>query len=171
MATSIHVNGTATLKTGTGAASALELLGHSLDGVDLDFQDIREFVYSDAGGGPGNVPIDVQEFGETCVISADLIVYDEAVLTKIRKRPGQGTEGLLSAPGRLMGANSDFVRLLVESPTESVPWNFLYTYLRRKPVKLSTKRSIWRVQWQAIPYIGTASAATGTTLFNRTTSG
>jgi hypothetical protein len=165
----IHVNGTTAIRTGTGGSGALELLGHSLDGVDLDFEDMREFVYSDAGGGPNMLPIDVQEFGEVCTVSADLIVYDEAVFTKIRKRPGAAAEGQLSAPGRLMGVNGDLYRLLIESPIEVLPWNFPTTFLQRKPIKLSTKRSIWRLRWFAFAYIGNASAAAGAVLYNRVT--
>jgi hypothetical protein len=170
VAVTLHVNGVATVSVGTGGSGALELLGHSLDGVGLEFQDMREPVYSDAGGGENMLPIDYQEFGEVATIVGDMVIYDEAVLTKIRKRPGATAEGLLSAPGRVMGPNGDFYRLLVTSPTEALPWNFPTSFLMRKPIRLSTKRSIWRLQWFAFAYIGPANSALGAVLYNRATS-
>src|SRR5438552_812714 len=99
MATAFHYNGNCEVKTGTGTAGALELLGHTINGVDRDPQIIEYPVYTDAGGGEGGVPATFQRIGQIDVVSADVIVYDETVLAKIRRHPELPTEGTMGLAG------------------------------------------------------------------------
>jgi hypothetical protein len=42
-------------------------------------------------------------------------------------------------------------------------------HLLAAPVRLSTRVSVYRLQWEAIPYVGAANAMAGVTLYNRVT--
>jgi hypothetical protein len=180
MATEILVNGVAELKCGTGTGGALELLGHSVDGVTRDPQIIEEPIFSDAGGGPGGVPVAHQRFGEIHIISADMLVIDKSVLGKIRKGGvalvGSVTEGVMTKAGTVLdnsqvggSGKGGYYRLLILSPDGGEPWNYLYARLVRMPVRLSTRPSIYRLQWECIPYVGTGDTMAGVVLFNNVT--
>lgn len=177
MATAFHVNGTAEIKTGTGSAGALELLGHTINGVEIDVTPVVRPIYTDAAGGDDGIPATERKAGEIAVIHADLIVYDEAVLLKVRKGTETTTEGVMLGAGTILdnvavGSTGvhGYYRLLILSPDDSLPWNFLTARLLRKPVRISTKENVWRLAWQAIPYVGTANTEAAVVLYNRTTS-
>lgn len=166
-----HVSGECLLRTGTGGSNALEDLGYTVDGVDLEFHRHTSDVKADTGGGEEGVPVDVQEMGKEAFIRAQLVSYDEAVLAKIRKDADETTEGGLATIGRLLGANGHLFRLLLTSPSEAVPWNFPTVYLHDSAsVKLGTKRTIWNLTFRAIAYIGIGTSK-DVVLYNRTTSG
>ncbi len=182
MATAFHVNGVAEIKVGTGSTAALELLGHTVDGVDIDPQIIQYPIFTDAGGGPGGIPASLQDVGEIHTISADVVVYDVAVLAKVRKGfsalTNTVTEGVMQKVGRVLDTTAvgssgvgGLGRLLILSPDDSEPRNYLYARLVAKPRKLSTKVTIYRLRWEAIPYIGTGNTMASVVLFNTTTSG
>lgn len=182
MATAFHVNGVAEIKVGTGSAGALELLGHSVDGVEIDPQIIQFPIFTDSGGGPGGIPAAHQEVGEIHVISADVIVYDVAVMVKVRKGfsalVNTITEGVMQKVGRVLDTTvvggsgiGGYGRLTILSPDDSEPRNYLYSRLIRKPRRLSTKVTVYRLQWEAIPYIGTANTMAAVVLHNTTTTG
>lgn len=181
MATAFHVNGVSEVKVNTGTAGALETLGHSVEGWDVDPEIIQIPVYDDAGGGPGGIPSTYSHIGEIHRIRGNLIVYDEAVLAKVRKH-GQlmATEGLMIAAGKLIdaqvqggggGSVGGLIRVLLTSPDESVPWNYLTARLLGKGKRLSTHPLIYRLAWEAIPFKAAANTLAGVTLYNRTTSG
>lgn len=182
MSTAFHVNGVAEIKVGTGSADALELLGHTVDGVEIDPQIIRNPIYTDAGGGPDGIPASYIDVGEIHIIRADVIVYDVAVMAKVRK--GRSalvntiTEGVMQKAGRVMDATAvggsgvgGFGRLLILSPDDSEPRNYLYSHLRRKPRRLRTAPTVYRLEWEALPFIGTADTLAAIVLFNTTTTG
>jgi hypothetical protein len=180
MATDFHINGVAEVKVGTGTAGALELLGHTVDGVTRDPQILEEPIFTDATGGPGGIPAAHQRIGEIHVVSADLIVYDKAVMAKVRKGGvalvGGLTEGVMSKAGVVLdntavggSGKGGYYRLLILSPDDSEPWNYLYARLARMPVRLSTRPSIYRLQWECIPYVGTGDTMAGVVLFSNVT--
>jgi hypothetical protein len=181
MATGYHVNGVAEARVGTGSAGATELLGHSVDGFDIDPEIIQIPVYDDAGGGPGGVPSTFSHIGEIHRITGNLIVYDEAVLAKVRKQSQlMATEGLMIAAGKLLdamvqggggGTVGGLFRLLILSPDEAVPWNYITARLLGKGTKLCTHPLVYRLAFEAIPFKGSANTLAGVTLYNRTTSG
>lgn len=177
MATAFHVNGTAETKTGTGSSGTLELLGHSIMGVDIDVQPVVRPIYTDAAGGEDGIPAAERKVGEIAVISGEFIVYDEAVLAKVRKGTETTTEGVMLGAGSILDTTAvggsgvkGYYRLLILSPDDGLPWNFLAARLLRKPVRLSTKENVWRLAWQAIPYVGTGNTMAAVVLYNRTTS-
>lgn len=181
MATAFHVNGVAEIKVGTGNSGALELLGHSIDGVDIDPQIVKRPIYTDAGGGEGGIPAAHQNVGEIHIVSADVIVYDVAVMAKVRKGMPNlvagGTEGVMQKAGVILDSTAvggsgvgGYYRLLILSPDDSEPRNYLYAHLMKKPRRVSTKNTVYRLQWECIPYIGTANTMASVVLFNTTTS-
>jgi hypothetical protein len=180
MATGYHVNGTAELQVATGTGAALELLGHTVNGVHIDPQIIQLPVFTDAGGGEQGVPATFHELGEIHVITADVIVYSEAILAKVRKGASalvNGiTEGVMQKAGRILDATpvggtgvGGLYRLLITSPDDATPRNYLYARLTRAPVRRSTLAMVWGLQWVAIPYVGTGTTMAGVVLFNQTT--
>jgi hypothetical protein len=177
MPKTFHVNGVAELSTGTGSAGALELLGHTVNGVEIEPQILKRPIYTDAGGGDDGVPVTHRKVGEIHVVSADVIVYDEAVMAKVRRGTENTTEGVMVGAGTILdnvvvggtGAHG-YYRLLISSPDDGVPWNYLTAHLMRAPRRLSTKETVYRLQWEAIPYVGTGTTMAGVVLFNRVTS-
>lgn len=166
MALAIVVNGEAQVKVGTGGSGALEVLGVSVDGVTIKPRLFNDPVYTDTFG--PKVAFDYQYFLEDAIITCDLVFYDQAVLEKLLARKTGGTAGVLASAGRLMGASGDFVRLLITSPIAGLPYNFLKAFfLDDQEVKLGTKRNIWRVTFQALPYTGAAGDTNGTVVWNR----
>jgi hypothetical protein len=179
METAFHVNGTAEAKVGLGASGALQLLGHSINGVDIDLRPIKFPVYTDAAGGDGGVPATYQKIGQIALVRGEFVVYDEAVMSNVRAGPevfAAETEGTMIYAGTIMdtvppggSGNHGFYRLLILSPGD-VPWNFVSAHLLGSPVRLSTRVSVWRLQWEAIHFTGTANSTLGSVLYNRVTS-
>jgi hypothetical protein len=165
----IHVNGEALFRSGTGASSALESLGVTVDGADIEIRDHTEPVFTDTAG--PDMPFDEQQFGETAIIKGQMIFYDDVVLAKHRGRPANvlaAAEGTIGNMGALWGAGGLYFRLLVLSPTDSVPWNFLTArLLDAAPSKHGTRRTLWDLTWFAIPFKGAAGLTAGTVLYNR----
>jgi hypothetical protein len=95
MSTAFHVNGVAEVKVGLGASGALALLGHSINGVDINNRQVKLPVYTDAAGGDGGIPATYQKIGVIATVSTDIIVYDEAVMSAVRAGPETTTEGLM----------------------------------------------------------------------------
>lgn len=180
MPTAFHVNGVAELKVNTGSAGALETLGHSVDGVDVEPRVMHRPIHDDAGGGSDGVPATYQNIGEMHIITADVVVYDEAVLLKIRRQSMLlATEGTMIGAGKIMdpmvqggsgGTVGGLFRLLVLSPDEALPHNWPTVRLLGKGKRLSTKTLIYRLAFEAIPYKGAANTLAGTILYNRTAS-
>jgi hypothetical protein len=166
LAKSIHVSGEALLRTGTGAANALEDLGVSVDGVDIAITDHTDPIYTDTFG--PDVPFDEQQFLADAVVSAQLVFYDELVLAKLRGRANAG-DGQLGSAGQLWGAGGKYFRLLIASPTD-IPYNFLHARLQNAfSQKVGTRKTIWQVQFYCSPYTGSAGGTSGTVLYNQVT--
>lgn len=169
MAAAVHVSGEALIKTGTGSASALETLGVSVDGVDIDIEDHVDPIFTDTFG--PKVPFEEQSFLQSARINIRLVFYDEAILLKLRPQLVSGTEGTMSQAGSLFGASGKYFRLLILSPLDTLPWNFLYARCDRgKKVKIGTVKNVWDLNFFAIPYTGTVTSSSGAVLYNRTTS-
>jgi hypothetical protein len=181
MATAFHVNGIAEIKVGTGTSGALETLGHTINGVYIDPQLLEEPIYTDAGGGPGGVPATHVTQGEIHIVTAELIVYDVAVLAKIRKgmekTVNSVTEGTMQKAGQILDSTAvggsgvgGWFRLLILSPDDSEPRNYLTARLTRKPRRMSTRNTIYELQFKCVPLYVTANSLASVVLFNTTTS-
>jgi len=123
MALVVNVHGAALVRVGTGAANALEDLGYSVNGVDIEETVLTADVPGDQNGGDEGPPIDIQYFGQIDIVRLELSRYDAAVLAKIDCRLLGGTTGSTSAPGTLIFGASRHYRLLVHPTTG--PRNYL----------------------------------------------
>ena len=106
-------------------------------------------------------------------IECQLVFYDDTVLSTIRSRPAgalANAEGTVGNAGTLWGGGGLYFRLLVLSPTDALPYNFLKARLRGSyPQKIGTRRTLWNLEFLALPYSGASGATANTVLYNRTT--
>lgn len=169
MATAIHVNGVCVVQTGTGADEALETLGVTVDGADVEIIDQTYPVHVDTYGGTAGVPFDEQTMLQMARIRVDLVHYDETVLAKLRPCLPNGVDGTMPAAGALFGVGGSYRRLLLTSPIAGLPWNFLKARVDgSRQVRLGTKHNIWRMSFLALPYSGSTVTSSGVVLYNRT---
>lgn len=169
MARVIHLNGEAAVKSGTGASNTLEDWGVSVNGVTMTFHPMTEKIFTDTFG--PYVQFDDQQFLETATIDIDFVFYDQAVWEHCIVRTMAGAAlGTMPAAGTLLGATGNYFRLLIMSPSDGLPHNFLSSkIIDGMVVPVGTRRTIPKVSLEAIPYTGSAGSSAGAVLFNRTT--
>jgi hypothetical protein len=169
MARAIHVNGECAVRTGTGAANALEDLGVTVDGADIDVMDHTVPIHTDTNGGPQGPPFDELYLPQDAEVTMQLVFFDEAVLAKIRFRV-QGTDGLMGPAGKLWGGASNYFRLLLTSPIDTTPHNFPSARLTKSfSAKLGNRQTIWNLTFYCLAYTGSAGSTAGNTLYNTST--
>lgn len=110
------------------------------------------------------IPVDVQWMLAEVQVSMDLIHVDKSVLA-VCQQLSMGfptTFGLVGRAGQFLGNNlprfapgNNYIGLNLTSPVLGLPWRFWYTYLTGQPVSwnLGTERSVYRVNWRAIPFV------------------
>lgn len=142
MAATINVAGASPVYVDTGSAHALELLGYTADGCEIDFPGYFLDVPVDDHGGESGDPADVQYMGDTARIQLNLTKWDEAVADKIRPRLYGGSVGVVGTRGSLMIGGALTYRLLINSPTR--PYNFPVVIFRdAHRINKGTKYSTW----------------------------
>lgn len=161
MAVAIQVAGPVLIRTGTGSANALEDLGYSAEGVEIE-ENVRYLdVPGDQNGGSEGIPIDVQYLGQSDLIRFDLTKYDAAVMAKLTPRLKGGTAGSIGTVGTLWQASSSYFRVLLTAT------NFTRNYIGCLPLEphslnAGTKFSRQRLSFICYPISGV--------LWNTTTS-
>lgn len=153
MAEQVQVAGLVTIKVDTGSAHALETLGFSVNGVDLEENIFTLDVQGDEHGGDAGPPIDVQYLGQVDIVRMELSKYDKAVLDKIRARlwnsgfttPAAGQ--VLSADiGALFFAGSKFFRLVLDAANGGFDRDYVKVIFREPiTVNRGVKHSIARL--------------------------
>lgn len=128
MALEIKVDGPALIKVGTGASGALEQLGYTENGTDVEFRGYHGDVPGDEHGGDQGPPIDVQYFGEIVIVRLTFTKFDVAIANKVSARVRGATFGTPATPGTLMFDSDNCFRLLIQ-PTRD-PLNFLRAFSR-----------------------------------------
>jgi hypothetical protein len=171
MAESHHVFGEAAIEVGLGSASALQVLGFSVDGVDIEIHRPVVPIYDDRAG--PQTPTDEQQFPAYAYVAAQLIWWDDTIRANVFTRADNGTtEGVNAGAGVLFGAGSKYYRLLINvptvSPTNEQPWNWPNARLEGKPTrtKVGSKAYIWTMRWFCVGWFSTTSAS-GSVLYNR----
>lgn len=144
MAHEIIVDGVALIKialaTSATAYSALETLGYTQAGVEVDERPFMYDVHTDENGGDVGPPSDVQVMGEVHMIRMLFTKYDDAVLNKIRAIVAGNAPGQPPTPGTLMFQDTKFFRLLIHSTLR--PRNYLRVFFREpKTLNKGTKHS------------------------------
>lgn len=131
MAISVVVPGPALVRTGTGTSSALEDLGYSINGVEIDEEPLVIPVPGDQNGGDQGIPIDEQYLGEVHFIRMELTKLDAAVVAKIGAKVLGGTTGEIATIGSLYAAGSLMYRVLLSGTTVT------RNYLACRPTRIS----------------------------------
>ena len=122
MAIAVNVAGLTPIYVGTGVSGALEFLGYTRDGANHVGEAAFLNVPGDEHGGQEGTPIEVQYLGEVGRVRLELTKYDKAVFAKVRARCLEATDGTPYTAGTLMLANSKFMRLLANAPSD--PHNY-----------------------------------------------
>jgi hypothetical protein len=175
MAVTLHVNGAAVIFTGTGASSALEELGVSVDGVTIKETLVKEPVMIDTYY---KTPYDFQYSLSEVLVTCDLVAWDDSVLNKVLGRlvgTSPLTPGTFGSAGSLIVAGGYTTRLLIKStPTSQgvtgseACHNFPLVFLDdAAEAKLGTERTIWKLQFRAMPSQN-LTATNGVVLWNTT---
>src|SRR6185436_21084756 len=113
MATAVQVPGPCEVQLDTGTSHALESLGWSINGVEIQ-EDVKHLdVPGDQNGGDEGIPIDVQYLGEMHIVRMEMSKWDSAVADKGLAKTYGGTAGTMSTPGTLMSTVP--YRLLLKS--------------------------------------------------------
>lgn len=117
MTVSVHVPGSALIKTGTGSSAALESLGYTVDGVDIQEKEFVIDVKSDRYGGSQGPSIDVQLLGLGAELRMELVEIDLEVFVKLQSRlptkSGGQTMGVVPTPGCLTFGDGGLFRTLI----------------------------------------------------------
>lgn len=169
-----HVNGEASIWTGTGSSNALEELGISVDGVTFKETLLKEPVMVDTYF---KHPFDYQYSLTEVVITCDLVIWDATVLAKLKSRLIGVTQGTYGAAGSLIVAGGYTTRLLIMSTPASTGitgvepcWNFPKVFLDDAyEAKFGTERTIYKLVFRAMP-AQQLSTTNGVLLWNTTCS-
>ena len=150
------INGVALVYVGTGTLGALELLGYTEAGVDMDVKENKREIMTDLFG--DMTPQDFQDMGMVARLVCPMITLDRTVLAKIIGKGDRTTVGLLNTPGIALGATGYTFRVAIGSPFDS-PWSFGRCVTLSESVRLATKANPLRMEFFAFP----AASYTATT--------
>src|SRR3990167_597153 len=189
MARDVFVNGEAmiSVKGYSGSAiGSLTQLGLAQNGISIRLNFKHRDINVDSWG--PEVPVDVQCFLADATVQMQLVHVDRTVLDVVLGHSmgiaaTSGVVGQLPHAGQRMGQGSisspptarfgnNYIGLNISSPIAGKPWRFFYTYLTGTPFEqpIGTERSIFTLNWRAIPYTndpwGGGSAQTGTSAGN-----
>ena len=111
------------LKIGTGSSDALEELGYSIDGFNLEERVFKEDIHSDENGGTAGPPVDIMIHGQIDVITFDAVRIDPIVAAKVQFVKGTSAGVVPSSCVLLFGDSKSYRVLLIGT-------NFTRNYLR-----------------------------------------
>lgn len=129
----VRVAGLSEIKIDTGAASALEGLGYTRNGVEIRKESFQEEEKGDENGGDPGPAIEILDLGETAVVRLELNKVDYTVLAKVQRLKG-GTAGQPAAAGSLIFSGSKFYRLVIANAND--PWNWPCAVLAQEPQEI-----------------------------------
>lgn len=161
------INGTAFCYVGTGNASAMELLGYTEQGVDMDITENKTEIMTDLFG--DKTPQDLQDMGMVGRMVMPMIAYDRAVMAKVISRGDRTTYGSLNTPGLPMGTNGYKIPVYISAPLDGgTVWYFYSCVLKAEGQRLATKANPLRLEIFAWPYKAyTATTGKDAPLFAR----
>lgn len=163
--------GAALVYVGTGVAGALELLGYTEAGVDMEIAENKEELMTDLMG--SKTPQDFQDMGMMGRIVTPLIAVDTAVLDKIIGRGDSAGTGEVNTPGLVLGIGGYAFPVAIQQAAFSVanysrPWYFYTCINRSNGTRLATKANPFRLELVAWPYRSyTATTGKNAPLFAR----
>lgn len=177
------MNGAAFVYVGTGSALALELLGYTEAGVNMDIKENKAEIMTDLMG--SMTPQDFQDMGMIANLETPLIALDSYVLSKVMGRGdhtaqssptlGGGT-GLTNTPGLVLGAGGFAFPVVIASPynpgTANIfagnAWRFETCLCMNSDWRLATKANPFKLQLLAWPLkLFTATSGKDALLWSR----
>jgi len=167
MAKAVQVPGVCEILTGTGSAGALESMGYSINGVDVEEDEFLIDVPGDENGGDEGPPIDIQSLGQVHTLRFDLSKYDADVVAKLLPSVRGGTAGTQPTMGSLLFAGSLGFRVVLKCVNATNnSRNYLNCVFRDSPKghNLGTKWKKWSFMCKAYA----ATAGTGGVIWNGT---
>lgn len=174
---SYHVAGPMTLEV--YISGAYVKVGECRDGADIILRPFTHDVKHDGAGGPEGDAAEVIFLNYAAEIRCQLVPYSGTYVNTIRgfsMANSGGTNGVMVAPGTLMGASSNFtsVRLQANATYEvDGGWQFGYCQVvRAGDMKVSPVESIVDLGFRALNYIPatsyqSAGSIVGNTLYTR----
>lgn len=147
MAIEVHVPGATLVKVGTGSGTppALEDVGYTVNGVDIDEQGYYIDVHGDEHGGDAGPPIDVQWVGQVHILRMVLSKFDKAIVDKIRPglRGKVAGEVLAADIGSLILAGGFSYRVVLDAVATAYERDYLQCVFREPIVaNYGTKHQI-----------------------------
>jgi hypothetical protein len=162
MARSYFVNGeTLVTINGSELGLASDPVTVTLDSKYLDIK-VNSF---------GDVPPEVQFMLTEAQIHMTLVNFDRTVLDTALalSQGGTSTVGQMVSAGTLMGANSNFFSLRLQSPVAVKPWTFGHAYMVDAfDFPLGVERSLVTCTFRALPYVADPKTAAGAVLWTYT---
>lgn len=154
MAYTINVAGAALVRTNTGNGGALENLGYTINGAEVEFIDFVLPVHVDDMGGEDGPPADVIQMGEIAIVRLTLSKWDPDVADRVIVRAkGATTVGVPIVAGTLMFATAYYYRLLIHSPL--TPFNFPRAFPRGSiSINKGTRHSLLQMEWECHKDVG-----------------
>ncbi len=160
------VNGTCFVQVGVGDAGALETLGYTEAGVDLEITEFKEEIITDLFG--VKTPQDFQAMGLMARVSVPLIAYDDDIFDEISTRGDQFAIGAMSTPGLVLGIGG-YAFSLALTTVFDFPYFFQSALLQTQSTRRATKANPFRfdfICWPYAPY--TATSGKSVPLYTRT---
>jgi len=154
--------------TGTGSASAYELLGFTERGADVEITHNWKEIMTDIMG--EMTPQEMQHMGKVATITVPLIAIDRAVMAKVMGRGNASSVGQIATPGRNVGANADSFALGIAAAADA-PFAFAHCVLRPVRFPMSVVAKPYTMTFFAWPYVPfTAVTGYNASLYSRTMS-
>lgn len=154
MAAAVNIPGPCEVLVDTGTSNALETLGWTVNGAQVEQIDYRHEVKGDQNGGDEGSPIEVQHLGFIHRVTLELSKYDEAIMSKLQATVYGGTEGTRSAMGLPLSSNS--FRLLLKpalsgTTTAQAVRNYPIAMLKQPAHVVGTKATQKRMTFECHP--------------------
>lgn len=160
--TTTHVNGSALVYIATGGSFVPAGLGYGSEaGVRLTFNNYTEPWFSDRMG--PYIPVEVQNFGQDCVIEVDFHQWDDTVMDLVWKRLHNASTGADVGEsgndplhiGTLYRANVQYLRVTITklfSGEATGPFNFPYCVLEGpRTLNVGSRASAQTLIFRALP--------------------
>lgn len=153
--TGYTINGPALVYVGTGGSGALQLLGYTDGGVELEMMENSSEIFTDVFG--PMTPQDFQQMGIVARVVAPLVAIDEAVQAGIINRTSHtaGFPGLTGLPGQVLGVGGYAYRLAIASGQAPAAGNLIFSAAIIRPRwswRMATKVFPQRFEWFCWPY-------------------
>lgn len=162
--------GAAIVQVGTGANSALETLGKTVDGMTVRERYALEPIMTDVAG--PILPGEFQKFGIELFLRGQFITWNPTIWEKVQKKmANSATAGQMAANGTLVFTGGFTVRAaLVSADTLEDPY-YVPVCVIREPTsrKMASKHNPLEIEFYGCPlHLATATSLANNVVWSRT---